>query len=169
TSSNTKNKNVDTSPRTRNDRNTGQFRNQRTIAVAGNRETVGNQDTDEDPDEQELEAHYMYMTKIQEVLHATDDKSRPTYDVDPLEKVDIDDEYNVFSTKKQHSEQPESINNTYVVEKIDSNVIFDSTDMCDNETKDDQNAEVPKNKRVLLTSLIAKLKLYVDENKKIQK
>ncbi|GJX77132.1 hypothetical protein Tco_0323943 [Tanacetum coccineum] len=169
TSSNTKNKNVDTSPRTRNDRNTGQFRNQRTIAVAGNRETVGNQDTDEDPDEQELEAHYMYMTKIQEVLHATDDKSRPTYDGDPLEKVDIDDEYNVFSTKKQHSKQPESINNTYVVEKIDSNVIPDSTNMCDNETKDDQNAEVLENERVLLTSLIAKLKLYVDENKKIQK
>ncbi|GJU53653.1 reverse transcriptase domain-containing protein [Tanacetum coccineum] len=37
-----------------------------------------NKDTDEEPDEQELESHYMYMTKIQEVLHATDDKSRPT-------------------------------------------------------------------------------------------
>ncbi|GKA02660.1 hypothetical protein Tco_0675441 [Tanacetum coccineum] len=43
TSSNTRNTNVDTSPRTRNDINTGQFRNQRTVTIAGNRETVGNQ------------------------------------------------------------------------------------------------------------------------------
>ncbi|GKC74721.1 integrase, catalytic region, zinc finger, CCHC-type containing protein [Tanacetum coccineum] len=43
TSSNTKNKIVDTSPRSRNDRQTRQFRNQRTMTVARARETVGNQ------------------------------------------------------------------------------------------------------------------------------
>ncbi|GKC97602.1 retrovirus-related pol polyprotein from transposon TNT 1-94 [Tanacetum coccineum] len=134
TLSNTRNKNVDTSPRTGNDRQTGQFGNQRIMTVVGNRESVGNQvvqqsriqcfnckgfrhfskecrkpkrvkdydyhkenmmlckqkskgiplsakqdewlhDTDEEPDEQELEAHYMYMAKIQEVLHAADDNS----------------------------------------------------------------------------------------------
>ncbi|GJZ98341.1 hypothetical protein Tco_0670794 [Tanacetum coccineum] len=47
----------------------GKFGNQRTVTVVENRETVGNQDewlqdTDEEPDEQELEAHYMYMAKI---------------------------------------------------------------------------------------------------------
>ncbi|GJY62445.1 putative reverse transcriptase domain-containing protein [Tanacetum coccineum] len=55
------------------------------------------QDTDEEPDEQELEAHCI-----------------------------------------QHSEQPEYINDTYVVEKADSDVILDSSDMCDNEGKADQ-------------------------------
>ncbi|GJS98718.1 retrovirus-related pol polyprotein from transposon TNT 1-94 [Tanacetum coccineum] len=44
-------------------------------------------DTDEESDEQELEAHYMYMSKIQEVLHAVDDNSGPTYDADLLEKI----------------------------------------------------------------------------------
>ncbi|GJT18144.1 hypothetical protein Tco_0876850 [Tanacetum coccineum] len=96
TSSNTRNKNVDTSPRTGNDRLTGQFRNQRTIIVTRNRETIGNQvflyvkmhdewlqDIDKEPDEQEQEAHYLYMEKIQEVLHVADDNSRPTYDVEP--------------------------------------------------------------------------------------
>nr|GEW76238.1 hypothetical protein [Tanacetum cinerariifolium] len=123
TSSNLKNKNVDSTLRTKNDRQTGQFRNQRTVTVAGDKKTVGNQvvqktriqcfnckeyghfakecrkpkrvkdysyhkekmmlykqkekgvplsaehsdwlhDTNEEPDEKELEAHYMYMKKI---------------------------------------------------------------------------------------------------------
>ncbi|GKE18754.1 hypothetical protein Tco_1426331 [Tanacetum coccineum] len=42
------------------------------------------QDNDEEPDEQELEAHYMYMAKIQEVLVA---KSGPNFDAEPLEKI----------------------------------------------------------------------------------
>ncbi|GJS67819.1 hypothetical protein Tco_0682384 [Tanacetum coccineum] len=137
TSSNTKNKNVDTSPRTKNDRNTRQFGNQRTVIVAENRETgEWLDDTDEEPDEQEPEAHYMYMANIQEV---------------------------------KNSEQPDTINDTYVMETIDNNVIPDSLDMCDNEGKADQNAEEPEDECVLLASLIANLKLDVDENKNTQK
>ncbi|GJZ21431.1 hypothetical protein Tco_0558470 [Tanacetum coccineum] len=41
-------------------------------------------DTDEEPNKQELEAHYMYMEKIHEVLIAD---SGPTYDVELLEKL----------------------------------------------------------------------------------
>ncbi|GJR59857.1 retrovirus-related pol polyprotein from transposon TNT 1-94 [Tanacetum coccineum] len=41
TSSNTRNKNVDTTPRYKNDNQTGQFGNQRAINVVGARETVG--------------------------------------------------------------------------------------------------------------------------------
>nr|GEV35155.1 hypothetical protein [Tanacetum cinerariifolium] len=77
------------------------------------------QDTDKDPDKQELEAYYIYMAKIQEVLHATNDNSGPTYDAEPFEKVD-------------------------------------------------QNADEHEDERLLLTSLIANLKLDFDENKKIQ-
>ncbi|GJS38189.1 hypothetical protein Tco_0563232 [Tanacetum coccineum] len=43
TSSNTRNKNVDNSPRYKNDNQTGQFGNQRIVTVAGARETVGSQ------------------------------------------------------------------------------------------------------------------------------
>ncbi|GKA62038.1 hypothetical protein Tco_0761557 [Tanacetum coccineum] len=72
TSSNTRNKNVDTTLRYKNDSQSGQFRNERTMTVARARETVGGQlaDTDEEIDEQELEAHYNYMAKIQEVPNA---------------------------------------------------------------------------------------------------
>ncbi|GJX18402.1 hypothetical protein Tco_0221079 [Tanacetum coccineum] len=69
----------------------------------------------------------------------------------------------------QHSEQPESINDTYVVEMVDGNVILDSSYMCDNEGTTYQNVEEPKDERVLLASLIANIKLSVDENKKSQK
>nr|GEV91467.1 integrase, catalytic region, zinc finger, CCHC-type, peptidase aspartic, catalytic [Tanacetum cinerariifolium] len=58
TSSNSRNKNVDTTLRYKKDNQSGQFRNQRTVNVAGARENVGSP---------ELEAHYSYMAKIQKV------------------------------------------------------------------------------------------------------
>ncbi|GKA39732.1 hypothetical protein Tco_0732283 [Tanacetum coccineum] len=45
TSSNSRNKNMDTSPRYKNDNQTGQFGNQRTVTIARARETVGSQET----------------------------------------------------------------------------------------------------------------------------
>ncbi|GJR20234.1 hypothetical protein Tco_0968761 [Tanacetum coccineum] len=199
TSSNTRNKTVDTSSRSGNDRKTGQFGNEITeyghFAKERRKAKRGKDyeyhkekmmlckqdlkgvplsteqedwlhDTNDEPDEQESEAHYMYMEKIQEVP-TTD--SGPTYDVEPLEKVHLADNYNVFATNRQHSEQPESINDTYVVETVDSNVTPDSLDMCDNEEQVDQNDEELEDERVLLTSLIANFKLDIDENKKSQK
>ncbi|GJS18855.1 integrase, catalytic region, zinc finger, CCHC-type containing protein, partial [Tanacetum coccineum] len=121
-------------------------------------------DTDEETNEQELEAHYSYMAKIQEVPTA----DSGTYSK-PLEQVQYDAGYNVFANEIQHSEQPESISNTCVVETGDSNVISDSPDMCDNDIQNDQNVVECDDERVALANLIANLKLDVDENKKIQK
>ncbi|GJX51561.1 gag-pol polyprotein [Tanacetum coccineum] len=176
----------------KNDNQTGQFRNQRTVTVAGATETVGSQvvqqigircfnckefghfakecrkpkrvkdytyhkekmllckqaekggplqaeqadwleDTDEEIDEQELEAHYSYMAKIQEV---------------PTANLGTDSE---------------------PLEKVDSNVIHDSLDMCDNDIHNDQNAEECDDERVTLANLIANLKLNINVNKNIQK
>ncbi|GKF23163.1 hypothetical protein Tco_0075485, partial [Tanacetum coccineum] len=146
TSSNTKNKNVDTTLRYKIDNQTGQFGNQRAMNVAGARETVGGQEcrkpkrvkdstyhkekmllckqakkgvplqaqqsewlanTDEEIDKQELEAHYNYMAKIQEVPTADSGT-----DSEPLELVQYDARYNVFANETHHSEQPESTSNT---------------------------------------------------------
>ncbi|GKD35525.1 hypothetical protein Tco_1251034 [Tanacetum coccineum] len=96
-------------------------------------------------------------------------KSGPSFDAEPLEKVYSDDDYNVFANKRHHSEQPVSINNTCVVEKVDINVIPDSSNMCDNYNHADQNVEECDDERVVLANLIANLKLKTDENKKIQK
>ncbi|GJY39136.1 hypothetical protein Tco_0425500, partial [Tanacetum coccineum] len=172
TSSNTRNKNVDTSPRTRNERQTGQFGNQRRVIVAGNRKTIGNQsewlqDTDDEPDEQELKAHYMYMAKILEVLSASDDNYGHIYDIEPLEKVESYDNYNVFATERKQPVKPEYVNDTYPVEKVDCNVTL--VNINNNEREVDQNAKKNEDDLVLLASLIANLKLHVDENKKIKK
>ncbi|GJX13379.1 hypothetical protein Tco_0205137 [Tanacetum coccineum] len=119
------------------------------------------EDTDEEIDEQELEAHYSFMAKIQEV--PTTDSGT---DTEPLEQVQNNVEYNVFANVRQHSEQSESTSNTCLMEKDNSNVTPDSPDMCDNDIQTGQNAE---DERVALANLISNLKLDVDENKRIQR
>ncbi|GKA54404.1 hypothetical protein Tco_0753353 [Tanacetum coccineum] len=104
------------------------------------------------------------MAKIQEVPNADSCTNS-----EPLEQVQYDIGYNVFANEIQHYEQSKSISNTCVVETGDSNVIPDSSDMCDNDIQNDQNAVECDDERVALTNLIANLKLDVDENKKIQK
>ncbi|GKA03050.1 hypothetical protein Tco_0675831 [Tanacetum coccineum] len=129
TSSNSRNKNIDTSPRYENDNQTRQFGNQRTVTVAGARETVGSQE-----------------------VPIADSGT----DTEPLEKVQYNAEYNVFSNERQHSKQHGSISNTCIMQKVDSNVIPGSPNMCDNDIQTDQNAE---DERVALANLIANLKL----------
>ncbi|GJS04588.1 hypothetical protein Tco_0321096 [Tanacetum coccineum] len=94
-SSNTRNKNVDTTPRYKNDNQTGQFGNQRAVNVVGARETVEQSDwladTDEEIDEQELEAHYM----------ETDD-SNVTPDSPDMCDNDIQDDQNDVECDDKH-------------------------------------------------------------------
>ncbi|GJW55787.1 retrovirus-related pol polyprotein from transposon TNT 1-94 [Tanacetum coccineum] len=96
-------------------------------------------------DEQELEAHYSYMAKIQEVQNH--------------------DENDVFANVRRHSEQPESINDTYVLEKDDSDVIPDSSNICTNDNQVDQNAAECVDERAAL----ANLTLDTEENKTVLK
>nr|GEX99394.1 hypothetical protein [Tanacetum cinerariifolium] len=49
-------------------------------------------DTDDESEDQELEAHYMYMAQIQEVTPDAADNSRPIFDAEPLQKNDDDDD-----------------------------------------------------------------------------
>nr|GEW55426.1 hypothetical protein [Tanacetum cinerariifolium] len=219
TSSNSKYKNVDMTPRFKNDNQSGQVRNPRTVNVAAVRENVGSKvvqqyriqcfnrkeyghfskecrkpkrvkdstyhkekmllskqaeqgvplqakqydwlaETDEEVDEQELEAHYNYMAKIQEVPNADSG-----IDSELVEQVQNDAGYNVFANHLQHSEQSEYVSNTCLVETDDSNVTPDSPDMCEDDIQNEQNDVESDDERVAL----ANLKLDVDENKKTQK
>nr|GFB06664.1 hypothetical protein [Tanacetum cinerariifolium] len=199
TSSNSKNKNVDTTPQHKNNDHSGQFGTQRIVNVAGTREKNRKKpkrvkdsayhkekmllskqaeqgvplqaeqydwlaDTDEEVDEQELEAHYSYMAKIQEVPTADSGT-----DSEPVEQVQNEAGYNVFANHLQNFEQSESVSNTYLVETNDSNVTPDSPDMCEDDIQNEQNDVESDDERVALANLIANLKLDVDENKKIQK
>nr|GFA93150.1 hypothetical protein [Tanacetum cinerariifolium] len=113
---------------------------------------------------QELEAHYSYMAKIHEVPTADSGT-----DSDPMEHVQNEAGYNVFANHLQHSEQSEYVSNTCLVETDDSNVTYDSPDMCEDDIQNEQNGVESDDERVALANLIVNLKLDVDENKKIQK
>nr|GEV21133.1 hypothetical protein [Tanacetum cinerariifolium] len=160
TSSNTSRANQDNSPRI--NRSVG-YENQRIGNVAGAKETVAyhrekmllckqeeaviqlnanqvdwrDDNDDEELEDQELEAHYMYMAQLQEVSPDAAD-SGPIFDAEPLQKVSNDDYYNVFAIKSEHPE-----------EEIDQD--NDDNDLA--------------NERELLASLIEKLKCEIDESK----
>nr|GFC54929.1 hypothetical protein [Tanacetum cinerariifolium] len=87
---------------------------------------------------QELEEHYMYMAQLQEVSPDAAD-SGPIFDTEPLQKVSIDDHYNVFAIESEHPEQSESVHATYPIGQDEHNVIIDSLDMSYNREKIDQN------------------------------
>ncbi|GJV09573.1 hypothetical protein Tco_1347229 [Tanacetum coccineum] len=74
-------------------------------------------------------------------------------------------ECNDKSTSRNDTDIRPSYDTEPMVE-VDSNVIPDSPDMCDNDIQTNQNA---KDERVALANLIANLKLDIDKNKTIQK
>nr|GEY40961.1 hypothetical protein [Tanacetum cinerariifolium] len=76
-------------------------------------------DTNVEPGDQELEAHYMYMAPIQEVTPDAADNSGPIFVAEPLLKVQNDDDkYNVFDNDREHPEQPESVNDHIRLNKM---------------------------------------------------
>nr|GFC21413.1 hypothetical protein [Tanacetum cinerariifolium] len=179
TSSNTSRVNQDNSPRIH--KNAG-YKSQRSGNVVGARETVAyyrekmllckqeeagiqlnaeqadwKDDTDDESDEQESEAHYMYMAKLQQVSPNVVD-SGPIFDKEPEQKVQNDDQYDVFAIECQHPEQSESVHKTYLIEQDAHNVLIESEDVnYDSEQIDqyDEDADLAE-ERELLASLIAK-------------
>nr|GEX03819.1 hypothetical protein [Tanacetum cinerariifolium] len=133
------------------------YDNQRLGNVDGARETV---------EDQELEAHYMYMAQIQAVsLDAAD--SGPIFDSKPVQKVSTDDHYNVFAIESEHPEQSESVHDTYPIIQDEHNMIIDSLDMSYDREQIDRNDDDDDlaNERELLASLIEKLKCEIDDSK----
>nr|GFC29831.1 hypothetical protein [Tanacetum cinerariifolium] len=83
------------------------------------------------------------------------------------QKVQNNDHYDVFTIDCQHSEQSESVYNTYLIKQDAQNVSIESVDMNYDSEQIDQNDEdfdLAKECE-LLASLIAKLKYEIDETK----
>ncbi|GJV65390.1 integrase, catalytic region, zinc finger, CCHC-type containing protein [Tanacetum coccineum] len=122
--------------------------------------------TDDEPEDQELEAHYLYTAQIQDVTPDVADNSGPIFDTEPLQKVQPNnDEYNVFANEIQHPEQPESVNDIYLNEQGDTNITTDSVNMSTNGEEADQDDDDFAREHDLLASLIVKLKYKIDDNK----
>nr|GEX83376.1 hypothetical protein [Tanacetum cinerariifolium] len=83
---------------------------------------------DDELEDQELEAPYMYMVQLQEVSPDAAN-SGPIFDDEPLQNVSTDDHYNVFALESVHPEQSKPVHDTYPIEQDAQNVIIDSLDM----------------------------------------
>nr|GEZ91910.1 hypothetical protein [Tanacetum cinerariifolium] len=123
-------------------------------------------DTDDESDDQELEAHYMYMAKLQQVSPDVNDPG-PIFDKEPEQKVQSNDQYDVFAIENVHPEQSKSVHKTYLIEQDALNVITESVDMNYDSEQIDQNDEDANlaKERELLASLFTKLKCEIDESK----
>nr|GFA49646.1 hypothetical protein [Tanacetum cinerariifolium] len=121
---------------------------------------------DDELEDQELEAHYMYMAQLQKVSPDAAD-SEPIFDDEPLQKVSNDDHYNMFAIESAHPKQSKSVHDTYPIEQNTQHVIIDSLDMNYDREEIDQNDDDNDlaKERELLASLIEKLKCEIDESK----
>nr|GEV95909.1 MAK10-like protein [Tanacetum cinerariifolium] len=139
TSSNLRNKNVDTTQRYKNDNQSGQFGNQRTVNVAWARENVRSP---------VVQQSGIQCFNCKEFRHFAKEcrKSKRVKD---------------FTYHKEKI-------NTCLAEMDDSSIILDSPDMCEDDIQNDQNDVESDDERVAFANLIVNLKLDVDE-KKIQK
>nr|GEU76949.1 retrovirus-related Pol polyprotein from transposon TNT 1-94 [Tanacetum cinerariifolium] len=86
-------------------------------------------DIDDESEDQELEAHYIYMAQIQEVTPDAADNFGPIFDTEPVQKVQHNDNYNVFAIECEHTEQSKSVHDTYPIEQDEHNMIIDSLDI----------------------------------------
>nr|GEX42154.1 hypothetical protein [Tanacetum cinerariifolium] len=103
-------------------------------------------DTYDEPKDHKLEAHYLYMKKIQEVTPDAADNSGHVFDVEPLQKLQNDDDnYNVFANGRQRLKQPEYVNDTYMADQGNANITHDSSYMSINGEDADGDDELAKN------------------------
>ncbi|GKB37042.1 hypothetical protein Tco_0881984 [Tanacetum coccineum] len=104
------------------------------------------------------------------VIPDTADNSGPIFDTEPFKKVhNNDDNYNVFANERQHPEQPEFVNDTYLVEQGDTNTTPDSSDMSNNGGEADHDEQMFQEERELLASLIEKMKIEINGSKQNNK
>nr|GEU51353.1 hypothetical protein [Tanacetum cinerariifolium] len=183
TSSNTSRANQDNSPRI--NRGIG-YDNQRIVNVVGARENVEQadwrDDTDDEPDDQDLEAHYikgMSETETgkgyaayhkEKMLLCKQEEAGFQLNIEQADwRDDTDDEPDDQDLEEHYIEHPEQskyVNDTYLIEQDEHNVIIDSLDMSyDREHVDKDDDDDLANERDLLASLIEKLKSEIDDSK----
>ncbi|GJU27815.1 hypothetical protein Tco_1166436 [Tanacetum coccineum] len=172
-----------------NDNQTGQFGNQRTVNVARARETVGIQVVQltgiqyfnckefrhfsKKCRKPKRAKDYTYH-KEKMLLCKQDEKGVPLqaeqsdWLEDMNEEIDEQELEAHYSIENIQEVLPaDSGSDAEPLEKDDSNVIPDSSNICDNDNQVDQNAAECDDEHAALANLIANLTLDTEENKKI--
>ncbi|GJY99985.1 hypothetical protein Tco_0517415 [Tanacetum coccineum] len=76
--------------------------------------------------------------------HAEDADINSVNDKQPMAEVQLFSEHNIHANEQQHSEQSESVYDTYLLEKVDRNTIPKSTYMSHRGGEIDQNVDDEK-------------------------
>ncbi|GJS30337.1 hypothetical protein Tco_0490957 [Tanacetum coccineum] len=76
--------------------------------------------------------------------HAKDADVNSVNDKQPMAEVQLFAEHNILANEQQHSEQSESVYDTYLLEKVDINTIPKSTDTSHRGGEIDQNVDAEK-------------------------
>ncbi|GKC17655.1 hypothetical protein Tco_1014437 [Tanacetum coccineum] len=175
TLSNTRNTNIDNTPRT--NRGTGYDRQTGSMIIRGQLMHVAKEwkklkrAKDLAYHEEKIMMYKQKEARMQlKVTPDASDNSGPIFDAEPLQKVhNSDDDYNVFANERQHPKQPESVNDTYLVEQGDPNITHDLSDMSNNGEEADQDDQMLQKERKLLASLIDQMKIKIYANKQNNK
>ncbi|GJZ73078.1 hypothetical protein Tco_0637224 [Tanacetum coccineum] len=73
--------------------------------------------------------------------HTDDADINSVNDKQPMAEVQLSAEHNILANEQQHSEQSESVYDTYLLEKVDRNTTPESTNMCHGGREIEQNAK----------------------------
>nr|GEU99297.1 hypothetical protein [Tanacetum cinerariifolium] len=92
------------------------------------------------------------------LTHVVDADIKPINDQVPLVEVQLTAQHNVLANEQHHTEQSEPIYDTYLLEKVDSNITPDLTNMCHKRGEIDQDAELYQVKSPLLNAEFFKMK-----------
>ncbi|GKB36536.1 hypothetical protein Tco_0881478 [Tanacetum coccineum] len=84
------------------------------------------------------------------ITHAVNADIRPVNDQVPLAELQLTAQHNVITNEQQHTDQSEPSFDTYLLEKVDSNITPDSTNMSHRGGEIDQDAEQYQAKSPLL-------------------
>ncbi|GKB48389.1 hypothetical protein Tco_0899142 [Tanacetum coccineum] len=107
-----------------------------------------------------------FQLNIQEVTPDAADNHGRIFNSEPLQKVQNDDDnYNVLANDREHPKKPEFVNDTYLEEQGDTNIVIDSFDISTNGETIDQDDDDLARERELIASLIEKLKCDINESK----
>ncbi|GJT34690.1 hypothetical protein Tco_0925109 [Tanacetum coccineum] len=94
------------------------------------------------PESKEIESEkHVTSSRFGNDTYAEDAVIKPVNDKEPMAEVQLTAQHNVLANEQQHYVQSKPIYDTYLLEKVDSNTILDSTNMCHRGGEIDQDAK----------------------------
>nr|GFB49977.1 hypothetical protein [Tanacetum cinerariifolium] len=121
-------------------------------------------DTDDDElEDQELEAHYMYMAQLQEVSSEAADFG-PIFDDEPLQQVSNDDHYNVFAMENidQNDDDDDLAKERQLLASLIEKL------KCEIDESKNRNKFLETSKKVLIEKLKGEIEDFKNKNKSLE-